>query len=281
LIIGSSTARPLDPQELNAPFGARFANLSINASSAREQQAVFEYFARKLGPPKVLLIGLDHVWCKEGAEMRPGVDDFPEHLYDDNPWNDLLPMFNTTTLELAGRLIGNRLGLYPERIRSDGFDATVRSEQEYRLAQAQAYIWEGRPPRPVPDLPPPQLSDEQRHALRFTSLDRLDRILAALPQTSLKILLFTPAHAAIQAWPGTQAAAVEAECKARVVAMARKYSAKVVDWRRKSAFTTNDSNYWDALHYRISAARIVAHETARAVLDGRESPDGSYRLLAQ
>src|SRR2546425_651090 len=37
LIMGSSTARPLDPAKLGELLGLRFANLSMNAASAEEQ----------------------------------------------------------------------------------------------------------------------------------------------------------------------------------------------------------------------------------------------------
>src|ERR1700755_3484157 len=32
IIVGSSTARLIDPERLNGPFGARFANMAMNAS---------------------------------------------------------------------------------------------------------------------------------------------------------------------------------------------------------------------------------------------------------
>ena len=58
---------------------------------------------------------------------------------------------------------------------------------------------------------------------RFATFD-----LADLPPTSLKLLAHVPVHVAAQPWPGTYGAAVEAECKARIAAIAQKRGAKVV-----------------------------------------------------
>ena len=49
IIVGSSTARLIDPEQLNGPFAARFANMAMNASSAWEQWRTFEYFRRTRG----------------------------------------------------------------------------------------------------------------------------------------------------------------------------------------------------------------------------------------
>ena len=94
----------------------------------------------------------------------------------------------------------------------------------------------------------------------------------------MKILVFMPVHVTAQAWPGTHDAAVEAECKARVAAIARSRGAKLIDWRISSPLTRDDSNYWDGLHYRLPIAARLAAEIAEAALNGKPSSDGSYRL---
>ena len=52
----------------------------------------------------------------------------------------------------------------------------------------------------------------------------------------------------------------------------------MIDWRIASPITTNDSNYWDGLHYRLPIAQRIARELIDAALKGTESADGSYRL---
>jgi hypothetical protein len=278
-VIGSSTSRLLDPKLLDKAFGTRFANLAMDAMTAWEQQTVIDYFFRKAGPPKVLIVGLDSVWCDQNADRnRITFRGFPDWLYDDNRWNDYLYLFNAGTLEIAGRMVGYQLGLYRERVRSDGYEIFVPPESAYDLARARRGIWQQRRPEAPPDVPPPALAPGQRQALSFPALPWLEASLAKLPSTSLKILAYMPVHVAAQPWPGTQAAAVEAECKARIAAIAGRHGAKVIDWRINSVLTRNDSNYWDNLHFRVPIAAGIANQLGPAVLNGHESEDGSYRL---
>jgi len=280
IIVGSSTARLIDPEQLNGPFNARFANMAMNASSAWEEWTTFEYFRRHAGTPKVLIVGVDDGWCDPNADRDRARHGFPEWMYDDKKWNDYTNLLNSGTLELAGRLVGYHLGLYSARSRYDGFEIFTPPEGDYDLARAKRGIWVAQTERPLPDLSPPSMTDAERSALRFPALAWLAQMLGEIP-SSTKILAFMPVHVAIQAWPGTRAAAVEAECKARIEAIGRGRGAKVIDWRIASSITTNDSNYWDALHYRLPIARRIGRELIDAAIDGKKSPDASYRLLVR
>jgi hypothetical protein len=282
LLVGTSTARLLDPEVLDRSFGVRSANLAMDSATAWEQYAMIDYFLRRAGAPKLLIVALDTVWCEHDADRnRVTFRGFPEWLYDDNPWNDYLYLLNSETVRIAGRLFRNKLGIYQERMRGDGYAVFVPPEQAYDPAKAHAAIWEGRTPQILPDIEPPPLSPEQRSGLSFPALAWLDDALARLPQSSEKVLAFMPVHVAAQPRPGTLRAAIEAECKARIADVARRRAAKVVDWRIASALTRNDSNYWDSLHYRVPIATRIAQQLGLAVRSGRESEDGSYRLVVR
>lgn len=172
-------------------------------------------------------------------------------------------------------MVGNRLGLYPERVRSDGYDVFVPPDEQYDPARAHDNIWQETPPTPEPS---PPLSAAERSRLSFPALTWLDDGLARLPATSRKILAFMPVHVAAQPAPGTRAADTEAECKARIAAIGRRHGATVIDWRIPSPVTRNDANYWDRLHYRVPIATRIAGELAAAA-GGKESEDGSYVLV--
>jgi hypothetical protein len=174
------------------------------------------------------------------------------------------------------------LSLYRERSRFDGYEEFVPPEASYDAGKASHMIWNG-PPRPRPAVAPPpfQLSDTKRQSLRFPALGWLDEILQAAPAGTLKILAFMPVHIAAQPVPGSEDEATEAECKARIVTIAKARGATAIDWRIASPLTSNDQNYWDSVHYRIPVAKLLAAELGAAVLQGRPSPDGSYRLLAR
>ena len=279
LIVGSSTARLVDPQQLNAPFGARFANLSMDAMTAWEQMELVQYFLRHVGPPKVLIVALDQRWCDSRADQTLTLHGFPHWMYDDNPWNDYLHLLNGAAATISVRIVGYQLGLARERIRYDGYRVFTPPESQYDLARVRRHLWGGGEPRRPPDVPPPALSTEERNALSFPALAWLESILERVSPTTLTVLADMPTHIAAQAWPGTQAAAGEAECKARMAALARKHHARLIDWRIVSPLTTNDENYWDPLHYRLPIAERLAHELAEAVLAQRPSVDGSYRIV--
>jgi len=281
-IVGTSTSRLLDPELLNGPFHARFANLAMDAMTAWEQWAMIDLFIREVGAPKASIVGIDGVWCEEQADRkRTTFRGFPDWLYDNNRWNDYLYQLNAGTVEIAGRLVGYQLGLYPERVRGDGFAVFTPPEQEYELARASSNIW-GTAKRTLPPKQPPlSLSDAERKTLRFPALRWLDDALARQPGATVKILAYMPVHVAAQPISGTISAAIEAECKARIATIARTRGAKVVDWRIQSAITTADVNYWDDVHFRLPIAQRIARDLAPAILDGRDSFDATYQLVVQ
>jgi hypothetical protein len=276
LVIGTSTSKLLDPELLGGSFHVRFANLAMYSPTAWEEQAMLDLFIRAAGPPKVLIVGLDGVWCDQDADRnRITFRGFPEWLYDDQPWKGFRYLLNYGTLEIAIRTVGNRLGLYAERVRRDGYDVFVPPDSEYDPVRAHDSIWRGVSRAPVePSLP---LTVAERGALSFPALAWLDDGLARLP-SSRKILAWMPVHVAAQPAPGTGVAGFEEECKARVAAIGRKHGATVIDWRIPSTLTRNDANYWDRLHYRIPVATRIAGELVAAGA-GKESVDGSYILI--
>jgi len=276
-VIGSSTGRLLDPALLDKEFGGRFANLSMNDMQAVEQKTMIELVLRTAGRPRMLIVGIDGVWCSVNADKVQGMHGFPHWMYDDNPWNDYLYLLNTAAAEATIRLLAFQFGLYKERIRGDGYQVFTPPEERYDLAKARKLIWSSREPQAVPDLAPRPLSDQERRSLSFPALAWLDNLLGQLPPSSVKVLAYMPIHVAAQPWPGTRDAAIEAECKARIAEIGRNRGAKVIDWRIASRITREDSNYWDNLHYRVPIATRVAEELAEAVLLGEPSED--YRIV--
>lgn len=277
-IIGTSTSRLIDPKILNEELGARFANLGMDSATAWEQKTLAQYFIRNSGPPKIMII--DASWFDEHADRnRITFRGFPDFLYDDDRWNDLLYLMNSRTVEVSGRLVGYHLGLYGKRSRYDGYQVFVPPDETYDAAKAQAHIWGSRP-HVLPDAnaAPYFLSPARRAGLKFPALGWLDELFAAAPNT-IKVVAFMPVHVAAQSSITSEAGAIEAEYKARVVDIARRRGAMVVDWRIPSALTTNDNNYWDSLHYRVPVAQRLSRDLAQVIRDGRASPDNTYRVL--
>ena len=169
LIVGSSTARTIDPGVLDRMFGARFANLSISAGLAREQRIIIHYFLRKIGPPKVIVIGLDHVWCDAAADKAVSIaGDFPDWLYDDNRWNDIPNMLNRNALDLSVRLVRYHLNLYGPRIQPNGYDVGDPYAWHYDPSRARQMIWGDQHQWALPASPEPDLAPEERPAITFS-----------------------------------------------------------------------------------------------------------------
>ena len=270
VILGTSTSRLVDPLTLNAPFSARFFNAALDNGMAWEQKLLFDQFLSKVPRPKIVLVGLDTVWCRENADHdRFGRPNFPYWLYDESPWNDLSYMLNSKMLELAWRVVRYQFGGSRAQIRDDGFGVFTPPESKYDLKRARYNVWRGRDPTP-PVVPPVTLTEAEKMSARFPALDWLDEMMAKLPSVTVKVFAYMPVHIAAQPTPGSLGAAVEAECKDRISAIARRRGVHVLDWRIHSAITRDESNYWDALHYRLPIAGRVAQGVIDAVVFGRD-----------
>jgi hypothetical protein len=288
IVVGTSTSRLLDPVALDRAVGGHFASLAMPSATAWEQVQVIDYFRRTVAAPRAVLIGLDHEWChrdasilaREGAQARE--KEFPSWAYDSNRWNDLLYLLNDPTLEVAGRVVGRILGKIPQKLREDGFEVFVPPDSTYDPARARAGIWGPAVVRTLGTiLPPAQMGPVERSAMVFEALPWLDESLAALPDETRKILVFPPVHAHVLPAAGSYGEARESECKARVTAIARRRGATLVDWRIVSPLTTEDSNFWDPLHYRLPIAYGLIDDLEHILNEGGESPDGHYRILVR
>jgi hypothetical protein len=278
VVIGTSTARLLEPPDLSAAFGARYANLALSAGTAWEQTEIAKLFLRKTPAVKGLILGFDFQWCQPDADVnRITYRGFPAWMYDDAVWRDLPELFNLKTLEISGRVALAKLGLMPEVIRADGYENFTPPEHRYDLARAQAGLWAANPTRNrTPVTPAVTLSPAERQALRFPALAWMDELLAALPREALKMVAGMPLHISAQPIAGSRAAAAEAECRDRASAIAARHGALFVDLNIESDITRQDSNYWDALHYRTFVAPRIVAALKRARDTRAPDPYGLY-----
>jgi hypothetical protein len=169
------------------------------------------------------------------------------------------------------------VGLSQERIRSDGYERFVPPDSEYDLSRARDHIEALR----HPSWRAPESARNQVAApTEMPALSSLDNVLSRLPDATNTILLFPPVHVSAQPAPGTVGSQVEADCKARVAAIGKRRRAMVLDFRVPSSVTREDSNYWDALHYRVAIAqRLAASLSAAPESEGR-APDGFFHVLS-
>lgn len=278
-VFGTSTIRLLDPVALGAAFGSRIVNLGLSAGTPWEQMQLAGLFLDAVPRPAFLLFSLDRTWCEPDADApakRLTYRAFPAWLYDDDLLNDYAHLFNLKSLEIAARLSMAGIGRAKERFARDGYEIFTPPEGRYDAARAAANIW-GDGVRRIEPVEPPVAAIEGG-AAAFPALAWLDTLLARVPPDARRIVMFPPVHIAAQARPGSREAALDAACKERTAAIAAAHGATVVDFRIRSPVTAEDTNYWDALHYRLPVATRIAAglEAART---GQDAPDGFFRVL--
>lgn len=276
MILGTSTSRLLRPAELDPLFDARFVNLAMNSATAYEQWRLGMLFARHHPEAKVVLIGLDVVWCETGRDVAKYTErSFPEWMYDDNPWNDYLEQFNLYAVEQAGIALGVLTGLRPTPYGRDGYTDFLPDERDYDLARARAHLHPGAAAALAPVEPPARMSAAERRALGFPALPMLQDLLAAMPR-ALKLVYVVPYHLSAQPRSGSREAIVWEECKTRAAQfVAAATNARLVDFMIESPVTREDANYWDALHYRTGIATWLAR-SLRAAAAGPKRAEPGY-----
>ncbi len=281
LIIGTSTTRPIPPDQLSQLLDMRFAALAMNSATAWEQYRIADLFLRTIPDPKGVLIGIDVVWCTPDADIvRLTHRAFPEWMYDDNPWNDFLYFLNGSSVEIAVRQVAFRLGIRDRfRYGDDGYGVFTPPEDTYDIERARFKIWNGQSPEARVVSPTYVPTDTERLQWQFPALNWLEEILARFPDDATKIVSMMPVHIASQPYAGSREEARETECKRRIAEIANSNGAVVIDFRIRSDLTQEDSNYWDRLHYRIPVAEKLANWIGAFVTTGRPDPNAPYSIL--
>ena len=270
VIIGSSTVRLLKPANLDKLTGAHFANLAMNSATAYEQMKIHDLFVRHHPGVRYILIGIDDSWCKrETSYEKFTFRAFPQWMYDDNPWNDLLYLFNDKALENTVRLLEYVTGHRKAKYETNGYRDFTADTGTYDIAGVGRRLYpKGRPNRrQAPDITPRR----ERPEWHYASHELLDELLDAAPQRAVTLLLFAPMHG-YYLWRGEVS---YRECKARILEIAARYEVGVMDYMIDSPITRVDDNYWDPLHYTAPVAREIEGDIA-AHLNGESRSQERY-----
>jgi len=274
-IIGTSTTRLLRPGALNRELGGAFVNLSMNSGTAHEQARILELFARHHPGARAVVVGIDGTWCRvEDSYPLYTNRPFPPWMYDEDPWNDLLHIFNLPAIEEAGKQLAWLLRIKPLRYGLDGYTNFLPPEESYDLERARGHIYGPGGPKERPNADPPvEAGAAERASWRYATHRLLAEMLAGLPAETLKVLLFVPYHQYLLPGRGTLEAARLDECKRRILTMVRKVAnAHVLDFMIRSEITGRDENYWDPLHYSVKVADLVATLIGQGVRERRGRP---------
>jgi hypothetical protein len=272
-VIGTSTSRLLRPEALDPAFDARFVNLAMNDATVFEMSGIFAIFRRAHPQPKIVVFGLDYPWCVTGDSYekltpRP----FPAWMYGRNPWRGYGEMFNLFAVQEAGKEFGVLTGLKRPDMGRDGYTRFVPPDSQYDPVRAAAHLREYGVSVP---------GGERAGApetWRYPALEVLHDDLSRLPADTSRILFFVPYNHRMLSPPGSDSAVVWNECKRRAAGMARALPRTgVVDFLLPSPITSDDDNYWDGMHYRVSVADRLARDLTAAT---RGEASADYRLLS-
>ena len=253
VVLGTSTARLLQPSALDPAFDARFANLAMNSATAWEQTQLLHVFLRAHPAPRVVLLDIDAAWCG-GTDERLTPRPFPAWMYGGDRWAGYREMLTPYAVQEAANQFAVVVGWKRRRYGLDGYTSFVPPDSAYDPARVDAAFarWS------VPDMAPAVAGD----VVALPALARLGPALAAIPAGTRVVLFFPPIHVEQQGVPGSRAAARWAACKAAVRGIAAGRAA-VVDLLVPSAITSARAHYWDPLHYRAAVAAEVVAALAR------------------
>ncbi|GAC1347069.1 MAG: hypothetical protein NVSMB18_30950 [Acetobacteraceae bacterium] len=261
VVLGTSTARLLQPALLDPAFGAHFANLAMNSATAYEQSRMLEVFRRAHPSPRAVIIGLDASWCGANPE-RTTPRPFPEWMYAANRWPAYREMLTPYAVQEAANQFAVMVHLHRRRYGLDGYTSFVPDESQYDRARRDAAFarW------PATDRSPA----DPAAASAFPALPLLHQMLDSLPADTQKILFFTPYHQEQQGEPGSGTAWRWSECKRAAAAIAASTGSMAIDFMIPSRITGDRDNYWDPLHYRVGIAARLAEALAAG-----SSPDAA------
>jgi len=251
IVLGDSSARLLRPADLDARFGARFANLAMNSATAYEQSQLLRVFLGSHARPRIVIVAIDNAWCA-GALTRFTGRAFPAWMYRDDRWLAYREMLTPYAVQEAANQFAVMMGWKRRRYGLDGYTSFVPPDTQYDLARRdRAFLrWPPLDRGPAPVTAPGT-------APAFPSLPLLDDMLAAIPAGTRTILYFTPYHADQLGAPGSATDRRWAGCKQRVAAIARAHGAEALDFQIPSAITRDRDNFWDPVHYRAAVATSI------------------------
>lgn len=126
IILGSSMTENFLPSEVGEKLDGKVMKLSIEGSTAKEQNLTANV-AFRTGQVKKVLWGLDYFAFRGNNVSEQG--DFPYYLYDSNPLNDYKYLFNESNIKDALYVITQskeRAANHPSVERLNNWDKTVK-----------------------------------------------------------------------------------------------------------------------------------------------------------
>jgi hypothetical protein len=265
-IVGTSTVNSIDPARLEAAFGGRFANVAVHGATPYEQMRVLALVLRQKPAPRMVILGLDDIWCTEPARYHPQVQ-FPEWLFEDSRLGYFTHLLNWRAVELARRKLEIAWVAPKKRVAPNGFNDDLPADATWSLEKAM--------PRLTADVERAAASIGASSNLpaAFPAVSLLKAALSQMTGATQLLVVLMPTYLPREA---TQIASDA--CKSLIADVVRTRGGAALDFMLPSAWTRNASNFWDRLHFRQAIAEDLPRQM-REGLDGHQSQEGFYRKL--
>jgi len=231
---------------------------------------------------KNIIWGLDLSWCSTVPPSKyTPLAEFPEWLYDDDRLGHLTHAFNLGAMGLAGRKLEQALRPKDRRLRSDGFLRIMPADSAYDPRRSQRLIWgEETPARLEPASAPPVGGSVDAGEV-LPSVKILREATAALPPSTRVVFVLLPFHAKALPAPKSAEEGTLEDCKAAIAKLARRSKSWLIDAMWRSEWTVDDTNFWDASHFRDHIADKLIVGIGAALKGESVQLDSSMRVLVK
>lgn len=249
VIIGNSHVAPISPDRLSEATGLEFVSLTLAGASVSPEMKALEWFLRhRTTPAKLVVIGVDDVWCRAVPryEEEPPL---PLWLLSESFVHYAVRMFRYESLEHAILRFAapDKTSVRPPHPR--GF---WDLELDYRWDAAKV----------AEQLARPWVSSINLTG-DYPALASLSDALKGAPENTPIALIMLPVWSGILPKNGSEMVSEEA-CKAAFRSFARSRPNGIfIDARKPTRLTQNPENFFDRTHYRAPIAiEIEAELTA-------------------
>jgi hypothetical protein len=254
-VIGNSHGQIISPAALSRSTGAHFVQLTVPATSSREQLAILDFFLRHHPRVEGLVIITDEVWCTHDPALPPAAS-FPFWLYGDS------------TLDYASRLLSWRaIGHSFQRIMI-GLGLRHRSDPDGFSDYEESKIRDRHPDDVEQNLPSSSAGTGIASNF-FPAVRLLERVISRLPASVPIVLVIPPTFYTAIPQPGSIEAAERNGCNTALKSVvAGRLNSNFINYSVDNALTRDRMNFVDVSHYRAKVARKMEEGIAASIRSG-------------
>ncbi|QEL23975.1 hypothetical protein FQV39_16375 [Bosea sp. F3-2] len=245
-VIGNSHVAPLSPHRLSTNTGLEFVSLTLPGASVQPELQLLKWFlTHRKAPPKLIVVGIDDVWCRQSPKYaeEPAL---PTWLISDNPLSYAAKLFRYDSVEQA-----------VQRFTNSGRSVARPPDPRGFWDLELDYKWEEEKIRS-------ELAKPWIHSINlsgsYPALGLLQQTLSFAPPDVAVALIMLPVWADTLPQGGAELIS-EGLCKRAFKNFAESLNRGIfIDRRKADTPTKTPKNFFDRTHYRAPIAEQVEAE---------------------